>query len=116
MIIYVLHMIMLLMNLNNLYNMNQLINKVTKALQPQYQLVVSDIPKQYINVPQNTTKSTQCIEIKKDNETYIDFYFNEFTPTKIKEEANFWLNHKDRDIDHITMAHFKTIANILNQI
>jgi len=36
--------------------------------------------------------------------------------TKIKEEANFWLNHKDRDMDHITMAHFKTIANILNQI
>lgn len=96
--------------------MTELINQVTKALQPQYQLVVSDIPESYINVPQNTTKSTHCIEIRKDNETYIDFYYNEFTPTKIKEEANFWLNHKDRDMDHITMAHFKTIANILNQI
>ena len=109
-------MIMQLMNLNNLYNMNQLINKVTKALQPQYQLVISDIPEQYINNPFNTSKSTKCIDIKKDNDIFIQFYYNEFTPTKIKEEANFWLNHKDRDMDHIIMAHFKTIANILNQI
>lgn len=93
-----------------------LINKVTLALQPNYQLVVSDIPEQYINVPQNTTKSTQCIEIRKDNETYIDFYYNEFNLTKIKEEAKFWLNHRDRDMDHITMAHFKTIANTLKQL
>jgi hypothetical protein len=93
-----------------------LINKLTIALQPNYQVVVSDIPENYINSPFNTTKSTKCIDIRKDDAIFIEFYYNEFTPAKIKEEANFWLSHNDRDMDHIIMAHFKTIANILNQL
>lgn len=97
------------------FKTDTLINKLQKVLQSEgYDLVVTDIPGPFINSSRNRTKSTKSIDIQKDGDTYIDFYYNEFTLDKIKKEAEFWLNHKDRDMDPITAAHFKTIANILN--
>ena len=98
--------------------MNNLINKLNTALQPDYQAVIQDIPEKFINVPMNRTKSTQCVEIinTKTGDIYIDFYYNEFNDTKIKEEGEKWLNHRDRDMDPVTAGHFRKIANILIQL
>jgi hypothetical protein len=95
-----------------------LINKLNTALQPNYQAVIQDIPEQYINVPMNRTKSTQCVEISdtKSGDIFIDFYYNEFNLTKLKEEGEKWLNHRDRDMDPVTAGHFRKIANILIQL
>jgi hypothetical protein len=99
------------------YNsVDKLIEQLREALLPEYTIDVFDLDKKYINDPRNKTKSTKCIEIRKDDDIYLDFYYDEFTPSKLKEEAQFWIEHRGRDMDPVTLGHFKKISQIIIEL
>lgn len=96
----------------NYTQIDKLIDKLKKLL-PEYNINVYNLDKKYIDDPRNKTKSNKCIDIEKDGNIYLDFYYNEFTPSKLKEIAQFWIDHKDRDADPVDLGHIKKIAQII---
>ena len=92
----------------------ELINHINNNLSPKYQLVIGNLSKQYVDVPQNITKSTKYVALYKigDDEAYDDWYYNEFN---VETLENWCYRNSFVDRDNPFGYEFKEISQIVSK-
>lgn len=93
-------------------NQEHLIEKVSKALEPKFKVIIGDIPAKYIQ----ENKSSQYVAIESNGDIYIDWNYSDFNVDTLKDEMERLLSHRDRDMDPITAGEFTYIAQRISSV